>query len=150
MFFSTARLVRNSDSAIAALDAPVATPASTSRSRVESRESSEFFDAHPRLDQHVHDLGVDHRAAGRNLADRLHQLDAVPDVLLQQVGPSGRAVLEELQRVVRADVLADHDDADLGMALPQRRRGLDALVGVRRGHSDVRDHDIGPVLLDGT
>ena len=43
MFFSTARFVRNRDSAIAAFDAPVATPASTSRSRVESRASREFL-----------------------------------------------------------------------------------------------------------
>ena len=70
------------------------------------------------------------------------------DVLLEQVGPSGRAVLEELERVVRADVLADHDDADLGMALSQVHGGLDALVGVGRGHPDVGDHDVRAVQLD--
>src|SRR3954467_11832687 len=130
MFFSTARLVRNRESAIAALEAPVATPASTSRSRAERRESSEFLARIRASTRTSTTFGsttqppaptprlAPPRAPGRTLPDRLHQLDAVPDALLQQVGPSGRAVLEEFERVVRTDVLADHDDADLGMALP--------------------------------
>ena len=72
----------------------------------------------------------------------------MPDPLLEQVGPAGRALLEQPERVVRADVLADHDDADVGMAVPQPRGRLDALVRARRRHPDVRDHDVGLVRLD--
>src|SRR6476646_5081075 len=48
-----------------------------------------------------------------------------------------------------ADVLADHHDADAGMVLSQRRGLPYSLVGVGRRHADVRDHDVGPVLVDG-
>ena len=71
------------------------------------------------------------------------------DAFLQQIGASGRAVLEQLERVVRAHVLADDEDPDLGMSLPQSRRRLDAFVRARRRHPDVRDHDVRPVPLDG-
>src|SRR3569833_85328 len=71
----------------------------------------------------------------------------MPDVLLEQVGAAGRAVLEQAQRVMRAHVLADHDHADVRMRLVQCRCSLDALVRVRRRHADVGDDDVRLVLL---
>src|SRR5262245_10007282 len=35
------------------------------------------------------------------------------------------------------------------MSVAQRERGPDALVGAGRGHTDVGDDDVGPLLLDG-
>ena len=50
--------------------------------------------------------------------------------LLQQVRTPLAAALEECEHVARVGVLAEHDDADIGVRLPQACRGLDALVGV--------------------
>ena len=45
-------------------------------------------------------------------------------------------------------MLAEDDDADLGRGLAQLDRDPDALVGQRRRHADVGEHDVGAVLGD--
>ena len=56
---------------------------------------------------------------------------------------------EQRQRVRRFDVLAEHDDADVGMAGAELVRGAHALVGPGRRHPDVGEHDVGRVGGDG-
>src|SRR4051794_32898229 len=73
----------------------------------------------------------------------------MPDVLLQEIRPACSAELEELDRVVRIDVLADDDDADVGRLVTEERCSADSFVRVRRRHADVGDDDIGPFTLDG-
>src|SRR6185503_11516642 len=45
-------------------------------------------------------------------------------------------------------MLAEHDDADLGPGLVELDRQPDPLVGLRRGHADIGQHDVGLRLLD--
>ena len=97
-------------------------------------------------DERFDHLGVDHRAARRDLPDRPHQLVDVGDAFLQEVGPTLRAFVEELERVARLDVLAEHDDTDGGVGHAERLGRPHALVGAGRWHPDVGDHDIGLVL----
>ena len=61
MCFSTARLVRTSESAIAELLFPWAISASTSRSRVVARPAASWSSAGPGPDERFDDLRVDHR-----------------------------------------------------------------------------------------
>ncbi len=98
-------------------------------------------DLHQRLD---HD-GIDDAASARDLLDRVHDLGGVGDAFLQEVAAPVGALFEERDRVRGFGVLTQHDDADLGLRLPQLERGPDALVGSRRRHADVGQHDVGPV-----
>jgi hypothetical protein len=70
------------------------------------------------------------------------------DALLEHVRTAGGAVPEQRERVVRLDVLAQHDHADLGVRVAQRSRHLYAFVGACRRHPDVGDDGVGLVLLD--
>ena len=80
--------------------------------------------------------------------DRVDELAAVVDAVLEQVGAARRAALEQLEDVGRLGVLAEHDHADLWMGLAKRRGHADALVALRGWHPDVRDHDVRPLRLD--
>jgi hypothetical protein len=61
--------------------------------------------AHAAGDERVDHVGVDHRASGADLADRVQQLIEVADALLQQVRQTAGAVAEQLERVVLLEVL---------------------------------------------
>ena len=95
------------------------------------------------------DLGIDDRASRRHLPDRADELAEVVDALLEQVATSCGAALEQRERVARLGVLAEDDDPDLRMRLPEPSRCLDALVDAARGHADVGDDDVRSLRLDG-
>ncbi len=99
--------------------------------------------------QRVDDLGVDHRPAAGDLPDGGQQLVDVGNALFEQVAPPTGTMLEEGQRVLRVGVLAQEQDAGVGVALPHMRGGPHTLVGVGRGHPDVGQHDVGPLTVDG-
>ena len=101
-----------------------------------------------RRDQALDDLGVDHRAAGGDLADGGEELADLADALLQQVGAALAAVLEQGQRVGRVVVLAEHDDAHRRVVGAQPGGQGDALVRARRGHADVGHDDVRVVVGD--
>ena len=117
--FSTDLSVRNSDPAIAALFFPSAISRRTSRSRGVSWLSGESSARVGLGDEGVDDLGIHDGAALRHGADRGRELLDVADALLQEVGTALAAALEEGERVARGRVLAEHDDADLGVRLAQ-------------------------------
>ena len=75
-------------------------------------------------------------------------LVGVGDPLLQQVAAPVGAFVEQRERVGGLGVLAEHDDADFRMRLPQRAGGPDALVGSGRRHADVGEHDVGLLGVD--
>ena len=95
MCFSTARLVRTSDSAIASLLLPCAISASVSRSRGVSAASGESAPLAAALHEQLDDLRVDVRAALVHGADGVDELPAVVDALLEQVGAPRGAALEQ-------------------------------------------------------
>ena len=66
--------------------------------------------------------------------------------LLQQVRPPLRSVLEQAHRIVGFHVLAQHDDAHLGMFGPDLPGGPNALVGLGGRHPNVGDDHVGPML----
>ena len=139
MCFSTARLVSTSESAIAALLLPCAISARTSRSRGVSSASGERSIARLARDERVDELRVDDRAARADRLDRRRAARQVVDALLEQVAAAVGSRLEQRERVARLGVLAEDDDADLGVRLAQPIGDADALVGVRRRHPDVRE-----------
>ena len=125
MCFSTARLVRNSDSAIAVLLLPCAISRehlALARGQLVERRALGSGRAR---DERLDDLRVDHRAAVGDGADRRHQLGAVVHALLEQVGAAVGAALEQRERVDRVGELAEDHDADLRVAVAQlgRRAG---------------------------
>ena len=99
---------------------------------------------HERLD----DLRVDHGAALCDGVDRGDELPEIVHTLLQEVGAPRAAALEQREKVARDRVLAEHDDADLGVRLAQSPGGLDPLVGVARRHADIGDDDVRPLSVD--
>ena len=148
MCFSTARLVRTSVSAIAALLLPLAISARTSRSRPVSVGQGRALDAQLGGDERLDDLRVQHRPAGRDRLDRRHQLGAIVDALLEQIGAALGAGLQQRQRVGGLGVVAEDDDADPGVGLAQQPGHADALVGARRRHPDVGHHHVGALGVD--
>ena len=119
--FSTECSVITTDRAIAALDLPCAISSRIWRSRG-VRSSSGDSRACPCGNERLDDLRVDHRSVRRNLADRAGELFDVSNALLQQVRTAIRATIEECQRVLRFDELAEHDDT----------RSRDACLGAGR------------------
>jgi hypothetical protein len=148
MCFSTARLVRTSVSAMAALLLPLGDLgedlALASGERGQGRALDAHLGGHERLD----DLRVQHGAASGHGLDRRDQLGAVVDAFLEQVGPALGSGLQEVQGVHGLGVVAEHHHPDLGVLLAQQRREADALVGARGRHPDVGDHHIGALALD--
>jgi len=72
--------------------------------------------------------------------DLAHGLDeplGVPEPLLEQVGHPLRAVLEQLERVLRVGVLRQDHDARSGLAGADLAGELDALGREGRRHADV-------------
>ena len=96
-----------------------------------------------RLHQPVDDHRVEGGAAGRHGADRLHELVALGDAVLQLVGVAGRALAEERDGVLGVVVLGEHDDAGARVVPAHLLRRLDALALEARGHADVGDDDLG-------
>ena len=143
MCFSTARSERPSAAATEALLRPWAISARTSLSRGVRNCSGRVGPAGAGVDQRLTTLGsiTDPPAATSRTAR--DELVDVGHALLQEVGaPLGSAV-EQLERVAGLDVLAEHDDAELGMRLAQLRGGAHTFVGAGRGHADVGEHDVG-------
>ena len=101
-----------------------------------------------RLEQGLHDAGVEHGTANPDLVDGLHEAVRVTEALLEQVGDAGRAVLEQLQGVLGVVVLREHHDTDPRVAAPDVMGEIDALGGERRWHPDVQQHDVGDVVLE--
>ena len=100
-------------------------------------------------DERFDHFGVDHGAAGGDGVDGGHQLGAVVDAFLEQVGAAVGAVVEQRERVAGVGELAEDHDADLRMGPAQFGGEADALIGVGRRHADVGQHDVGPLLLAG-
>ena len=146
--FSTDLSVRKSASAIAALFLPAAIACSTSRSRGVSWLSGDSSAAialrHERLD----DLRIDHRTAVGDCANRSGQLLEILHPLLEEVSAPSAAPLEQGAREGRVRVLAEHDDANVGVRLAQTLGCLDPFVDVARRHTDVRHDDVRPLRLD--
>ena len=94
------------------------------------------------------DLGVDDRSAGRHGTHCLDEIVGVGDTILEQVGAAVRTGFEKCQSVRRSGELAEHDDADRGVALPQASGGADSLVSASRWHADVGDDDVRDDVVD--
>ena len=144
--FSTARRRQvRGRAAIARLLLPWATSAMISRWRGVRSSSGECWCAALACDQLVDQPRVDAALAGGHGGDGRDQVVEVVDAVLQQVAAAHRAAGQQLGGVVRALVLAQHDDADLRVRLAQALGDLHAFVGLGGRHADVGDHDIGRV-----
>jgi hypothetical protein len=77
----------------------------------------------------------------------VRQLAAVPEPVLDEIAPALGSALEQLHRVLGVRDLAEHEHGDVGAGVPKFRRNPDALVGARRRHANVREHDIRLQLL---
>src|SRR5829696_1518027 len=115
------------------------------RQLVQGRALRTAASGHERLD----DLRVDQRSALGDRADGGHELGSVVHALLEQIGATVRATLEQRERVERIGELAEHDDADRRVGVAELGGEPDPLVGARRRHADVGEHHIGPLVLAG-
>ena len=82
------------------------------------------------LDEHVDDRRIDHGAAAGDGDDRIEQLLLAANPLLQEVGTTPGAVLQQIEGIFGLCVLTEYDHADIGSGLPQARGDADALVGL--------------------
>ncbi len=121
MCFSTARLLRTRDAAIALLLFPCAIWARTSRSRGVEHRKRRALGATLRGDEDVDDPRVDHGATVCDGLNGVEELLAVSHALLEQVSAAVRARLEQGQRVARLGVLAEHHHANARVGLSQER-----------------------------
>ena len=81
--------------------------------------------------------------------ERAAELGLILEAFLEEIRSAVRARVEESHRVTRLGVLAEHDDAHVGMLVPQLGGEADPLVGVRGRHPDVRQDDVRLGALDG-
>src|SRR5487761_2274483 len=84
------------------------------------------------VDEHVDDLGVDHRTTAGYGGHGSHELAGVNDALLQQVRPAFSPILEQSQGVFRLGVLAQYDHADLRSLAAELSRQPESLVAAFR------------------
>ena len=96
-----------------------------------------------RANERVDDGGVECVAAGRHGADRVDELIALGDMVLQQVAVAGRTLGEQRHRVLGVVVLGEDHDAGARMPLAHLLGRVDALPIEVRGHPDVGDQDLG-------
>ena len=139
-YFSTARSVITSWSAIPWFERPSAMSSSTSRSRGVS--SVRTSSRPPLREQRRHDDRVDRGAALRDSLHGRDELFDVADPILEEVARTLGRVGEELHRQADLDVLREHEDSHLGVPRADRDRGLHALVAVGRREADVDDRDV--------
>jgi putative drug exporter of the RND superfamily len=95
----------------------------------------------PAREQRLDDERVEHRPAAGHLVQGPSELLKVADPLLEQVTNPCRALGQEREGIVLLDVLREHHDPHAGVLRADALGGLDALVGLGRGHPDVsQDH----------
>ena len=140
---STVFGLRKSVLAMPSFEWPSAISASTSSSRWLSSSSGLALARapyEPRDDRRVDDALA--------VGDALQRVDEHGDVghaLLEQVAGALGVLLEQAHRVVRLEVVGEHEHADVaGASARISLRGDEPLVGVGRRHPDVDDRDVGP------
>ena len=143
---STVRSVTNSRAAIARFERPSATSAKTSRSRSVSPASGSVRRRRPQ--EAGHDRGVDDRFPVHDPPQGVGHRGDVEHPVLEQVPDPFGMILDQPQGVARFDVLGQDQDADLRMVRPYRPGRDEALVGVGRGHLDIHDGHVRPLLAD--
>ena len=99
-----------------------------------------------RLGQRLHDLGVEHRSAGRHLPDGPGQLVALGDPVLQQVGHPRGPLGQQGHRICRVVELGQDDHAGPGVSPADLGRRLDPLPGEVGRHPDVGHDHLGDRL----
>src|SRR5256885_1208649 len=93
--------------------------------------------AHQGLDN----SGVDHRATGRDLADRTEQLVTVRHSVFQEIRVPSGSLAQQRDGVIRLVVLRQHHDPGPGVAFAHLLGGLDPLALEAGWHPDVgHDH----------
>ena len=142
MCLATAASVTTSARAIAAFDRPSAMSESTSRSRGVSRADR----VPPPPEQLADDLGIDGRAAIGDPGQRVHELLDPPDPVLEQIADAAStAGVEQLGRVGRLHVLAEHEHRQRRVVGAQGHRRPQPLVGEPGRHAYVGDHHVGRI-----
>ena len=141
--FSTARWVTKSRSPIAWFERPSAISSSTSRSRGVSSASGSSFRRRPTSCETIVGSSAEPPSPTRRTAAA--NSPTSDDAVLQQVADALGALGEEVERVLRLDVLREDEHAGRRMLLADLPRRAEALVGVRRRHPDVDDRDVGRV-----
>ena len=146
MCFSAAPSVMERSEAMPAFVRPSAIAASTSRSRGvrSSRRSCATTPGH----ELCHDLGIEGGAAGGDAYEGIRELADVGHPVLEQIADAACSVRQELARVLRLDVLAEHQHGrsrDQPAGLDRRAQSL---VALRGRHAHVDDGDVGPMADD--
>ena len=93
--------------------------------------------------ERVDDGRIERVAAGGDGPDRVDQLIALRDVILQEVPVAGRALGQQGHGVFGVVVLGEDDYAGPRMPLAHLLGGVDALAVELRRHPDVGDQDLG-------
>ena len=101
------------------------------------------------VDQPLHDLGVEHRAALGHLFQRADQLIQVGHAFLQQVAQACGAFLQQLVGVVLFGKLRQHHHADVGVFGPDAPGSLEPFRTMGGRHADVREDGARLLLLHG-
>src|SRR3954451_3434503 len=92
--------------------------------------------------------GIDDETPSRDPTNRVDQLFHIIDAVLEEVAGAAGGFLDEAQRIVRLDVLRQHEYTSLWVVAADGRRSQQTLGSVGRRHADVEDCDIGWVHLD--
>ena len=132
---------------MAALDRPCAISRSTSISRGVSWSSADAGASRRRPTSASSSTGSTTDPPRHVSAQRVDELGAVADPLLEQIGQPVGAVPEQLERVPLLGVLGQHHDADPRVGRADRVRRPDPFGAVVRRHPDVGQHRVGPQPL---
>ena len=96
----------------------------------------------------AHHFGIEHGTAGRDAPQRARDLAEVGDPVLEQIADTARVVADQLERVARLDVLAEHEYADLRVRPADRHGRSEPIVGMRGRHPDVGHDHVGLMRAD--
>ena len=139
-YFSTARRVITSASAMPWLDRPAAISSSTSRSRgVSCGERVVAAPPHERASRRCPGRWPSRR---RHPADRRDEVLDIADPVLEQVADAVSGVGQQRHGEPELQVLRQHEHADRRVVAPDLQRGPHPLVGVRGRQTNVDDRDV--------
>ena len=105
--------------------------------------------AAPAHQELCHHLGVERGAARGHPAQRVEELGHVGHPVLEQIADAAGVRRQQVGGVPLLHVLRQHEDGDVRPLGADHQGRPDALVGVRRGHPDVGDHQVGPFPFHG-
>ena len=94
------------------------------------------------VDHPGHDLGVKHRSALSHPTHGVGEPTEIGDPVLQEIADPFGADGQQLERIVRLEIVGQHQHSGLRPPPPDLHGGAQPVIGVAGRHADVHDRHV--------